>query len=404
MPQRLVIVLHLALSDRQVRHLLCRVRRHKQFLPDRTIMKNSLKLVSFLFLTFSLFTAYFYFSHASSSPASKEAMWYEKLGNGNVHCRLCPRQCLIRDGQRGFCGVRENQSGTLFALSYGKAVSLHIDPIEKKPLFHFYPGSNAFSIATAGCNLRCSFCQNWEISQKRPEDVNYSYIEPKDVIEKMKAIGASIIAYTYTEPTIFYEYMLETAKLARKEGFKNVMHSCGYVNEKPLRELAKYLDAANIDLKSFNDEYYKKMSEATLEPVLAALKILKEEGVHLEITTLILPGFNDSIEEITKMCTWIYQNLGSDTPLHFSRFYPMYKLLALNPTPVATLEKARNIAFNCGLKYVYIGNIPGHAAENTYCPRCKRMIIERKGYFIAQQNVIEGKCKFCGEKIDGVWN
>jgi pyruvate formate lyase activating enzyme len=306
-------------------------------------------------------------------------------------------------GKRGFCGVRENRQGTLYALSYGKLVAVHIDPIEKKPLFHFLPSSSAFSIATAGCNLRCKFCQNWEISQRTPDEVDYVYIEPQDLVKKAKESGSPTIAYTYTEPTIFYEYMLETAKLAKKEGLRNIMHSCGYINEEPLRELAKYLDAANIDLKGFSDDFYVKISEATLEPVLKTLKILKEEGVHLEITNLVLTGYNDYPDLITKMCLWIKENLGGDTPLHFSRFFPMYKLTSLNPTPVETLERARQIAVDCGLKYVYIGNLAGNPAENTYCPNCKKMLIERRGYFILQNNIEDDKCKFCSEEIEGVW-
>ncbi|KPK96941.1 MAG: radical SAM protein [Omnitrophica WOR_2 bacterium SM23_72] len=339
----------------------------------------------------------------SAETPLKEALYYEKLENKSVQCHICPRNCIISDGKRGFCGVRENRAGTLFSLSYGKLVSVHVDPIEKKPLFHFYPATSAFSIATAGCNLRCKFCQNWEISQRKPEEVHYSYIEPRQLVNKAKESGSPTIAYTYTEPTIFYEYMLETAKLARQVGLKNIMHSCGYINEEPLRELIPYLDAANIDLKGFSDDYYQKLSEATLEPVLNTLEILKKEGVHLEITNLVLPGFNDDPEIIIKMCLWIKENLGTDVPLHFSRFFPMYQLLSLNPTPVASLERARKIALDCGLKYVYIGNVAGHPAENTYCPRCGKLLIERKGYFILQNNIQDGKCRYCGERIEGVW-
>lgn len=344
-----------------------------------------------------------YLPFIAAESRLKEALFYEKLENKVVQCRLCPRNCVIPAARRGFCGVRENRDGTLYALSYGKLVAVHIDPIEKKPLFHFLPGSDVFSIATAGCNLRCKFCQNWDISQKTPEEVQYTYIEPEDLIKQVKASGSRIIAYTYTEPVIFYEYMLETAKLARAEGIKNVIHSSGYVNEAPLRQLAKYLDAANIDLKGFCDDYYVKMSEGTLDPVLKSLQVLKSEGVHLEITNLVVPGYNDDDENIRKMCLWIKENLGADTPLHFSRFWPLYKLNALNPTPVATLEKARRIAMESGLKYVYIGNTPGHEAEATYCPKCKKVLIRRVGYTILENNIEDGKCKFCKEAINGVW-
>lgn len=365
------------------------------------------KISTFILLLsafFCLFAICFNFSRLAADSPLKEALFYEKLENKAVHCRLCPRNCVIADGKRGFCGVRENRGGTLYALSYAKLVSAHpYDPIEKKPLFHFLPGSFTFSLATAGCNLRCKFCQNWEISQKRPEEVNYDYIEPGQLVQKAINSGRHIIAYTYTEPVIFYEYMLDTSKLAHQAGLKNIMHSSGYINEAPLRQLAKYLDAANIDLKGFSDDYYSKMSEGTLAPVLKSLQVLKQEGVHLEITNLILPGYNDDTDTLIKMCLWIRENLGPDVPLHFSRFTPMYKLVALSPTPVETLERARQIALDCGLKYVYIGNIGGHPAESTYCPRCKKMLIERKGYFILQNNITNGRCKFCGERIAGVW-
>ena len=367
-------------------------------------IKNYPRLFFSLIFFSALLFLCFYLPAVFSQEKLKEALYYEKLDNKIVQCHLCPRNCVIPPGKRGFCAVRENREGTLYALSYGKLVAIHIDPIEKKPFFHFLPGSEAFSIATAGCNLRCKFCQNWEISQKRPEEVNYEYIEPAQLIQKVKASGTKIIAYTYTEPVVFYEYMLETAKLARHEGFKNVMHSSGYVNEAPLRELAKYLDAANIDLKGFCDDYYVKMSEGTLEPVLRSLKVLKEEGVHIEITNLVLSGFNDDPQDLKKMCLWIKENLGADTPLHFSRFFPMYKLVALNPTSVETLEKARQIALDAGLKYVYIGNVGGHQAESTYCPKCKKVLIERRGYFILENNIENGKCKYCGEEIKGVWH
>ena len=333
-----------------------------------------------------------------------EALYYQKLGSKNVQCHLCPRNCFIPPGKRGFCQVRENQNGTLYALSFGKLVSIHIDPIEKKPLFHYLPGRSAFSIATAGCNLRCKFCQNWEISQKTPEEVSYEYIEPAELIKKAQASGSTVIAYTYTEPVIFYEYMLQTAKLARAAGIKNVMHSSGYCNEPPLRELAEYMDAANIDLKGFTNDYYAQMSEGSLQPVLNSLKTLKAAGVHLEITNLMLPGYNDDTDILIKMSLWIKDNLGPDTPLHFSRFWPLYKMIALEPTPVATLEKARKIAMDCGLKYVYIGNIPGHEAENTYCPRCKKIVVKRSGYSVLEVNLVDGRCKFCGEQIRGIWN
>lgn len=290
-----------------------------------------------------------------------------------------------------------------------------MDPIEKKPFFHFLPQSKAFSIATAGCNLRCKFCQNWNIAQRPPEETQNYCLPPKDVVKLAKERNCDSIAYTYSEPVVFFEYMLETAKLAKEAGIKNVMHSAGYINEEPLRELCKYIDAANIDLKGFTEEYYQEVIGAGigahLKPVLEALKIIKEEGIHLEITNLIVPTKNDNPKDIRKMCKWIRENLGPEVPLHFSRFWPQYQLRNLPPTPVKTLEMARRIAKEEGLKYVYIGNVPGHEGENTYCPRCNRLLIQRVGFHVLKNNIsytftggqAAGRCKFCGEKISGVW-
>jgi pyruvate formate lyase activating enzyme len=372
-------------------------------------MKNIFKLTLALLALFGLIGISFYLPNlkvlgpTGAKTGLKEALFYKQLDDKMVQCFLCPRNCIIKNLTRGFCKVRENLNGVLYTLVYAKPVALHVDPIEKKPLFHFLPQTTAFSIATAGCNLRCKFCQNWEISQSLPEALDYVYLQPQDVVTKAKEAGSPTIAYTYSEPAIFYEYMLDTAKAAKAAGLKNVMHSSGYINEEPLRGLCKYLDAANIDLKGFSEEYYADMSTGALAPVLKALKILKEEGVYVEITNLVVSGYNDTPEMLTQMCVWIKDNLGPDTPVHFSRFFPMYKLLSLNPTPVETLEKARNIALECGLKYVYIGNVAGNPAENTYCPKCKKVLIERKGYAILENNVENGKCKFCGEKINGVW-
>ncbi|MBI4721915.1 MAG: AmmeMemoRadiSam system radical SAM enzyme [Candidatus Stahlbacteria bacterium] len=340
-------------------------------------------------------------------------MYWEKLGGSTsrgstsnskrIQCHLCPHNCVLSPGERGFCKVRENKKGKLFTMVYGLPCAIHTDPIEKKPLFHFLPGTLVFSFATAGCNLRCKFCQNWEIAQNAPEETQNFTLSPEEVVRRAKTSGTPSIAYTYSEPTIFYEYMLETARLAHEAGIKNTMHSAGYINPEPLRELCKYLDAANIDLKGFTDEFYQELTESHLVPVLQTLKILKSAGVHLEITNLIIPTKNDDPAIIKKMCVWIRDSLGADVPIHFSRFWPMYKLKNLPPTPVETLERARNIAMSVGLKYVYIGNIPGHKAENTYCPKCQGLLIRRFGYKILQNNVLDGKCKACGEKITGVW-
>jgi pyruvate formate lyase activating enzyme len=280
---------------------------------------------------------------------------------------------------------------------------VHIDPIEKKPLFHFLPGTAIFSIATAGCNFRCKFCQNWQISQVPPEETYNEELSPKEIVEQTLKNNCPSIAYTYTEPSIFYEYMLDTAKIAKIKGIKNMYHSNGSLNQKPVEELSLYLDGANIDLKGFTQEFYSEVCAGYLETVLETLKTLKRNKVWLEITNLVVPTLNDDLDKIKQMCIWIKENLGPDVPLHFSRFWPQYKLTTLNPTPTETLDKARQIAQDAGLNFVYIGNIPGHAAENTYCPGCKKALIQRSGFSVLSNNIINGKCKFCGRQIPGVW-
>ena len=334
----------------------------------------------------------------------KEAMFYEKLDEETVQCHLCPKNCTLRNGMRGFCKVREAEGGKLYSLVYGNPTAVHIDPIEKKPLFHFLPGTMAFSIATAGCNYRCKCCQNWQISQFPPEEtVNY-YLPPEEVVKLAIKHKCSTIAYTYTEPSVFYEYMLDTAKIAHKHGLKNMYHSNGSLNPEPLKKLVKYLDGANIDLKGFTQEFYSDMAKGHLNTVLETLKILKANKVHLEITNLLIPSYNDDPKIVKKMCEWIRDNLGKDVPIHFSRFYPTYKLKNVAPTPVSKLEKAYKIARDVGLEYVFIGNVPGHKAESTYCPKCGKVLIKRHGYEILENNIVNEKCKFCKEKIPGVWN
>jgi pyruvate formate lyase activating enzyme len=252
--------------------------------------------------------------------------------------------------------------------------------------------------------MRCLFCQNWQISQARPDEVTAYDMPPEMVVSEAIKNNCPFIVYTYTEPTVFYEYMLDISKLARSKGLKNGMHTCGYINQEPLKELLKYMDAVNVDLKGFNEEFYQKMGAfASLEPVLNTLKTVKKEGVWLEITNLIIPGMNDDPKEIKKMCDWIRENLGPDTPLHFSRFMPSFRLQNLPPTPISKLEEAYKIALDAGLNYVYIGNVPGHAGENTYCPQCKKLIVGRIGYCVTENNIKDGKCKFCGRSISGIW-
>lgn len=335
----------------------------------------------------------------------REALYYQRIDEKKrtVLCQLCPRGCALGDGEAGFCRARKNVKGKLYSLGYAQPCAVHIDPIEKKPFFHLLPTSLSFSIASAGCNLRCSFCQNWQISQTSPLDTMNEYNPPEKIVAAAKTTGCKSIAYTYTEPTNFFEYMLDTAKIARSKGALNVYHSNGYINPEPLKGLCKYLDAANIDLKGFSSAFYNKVCEAELEPVLETIKTLKKSGVWVEITNLVIPGYNDEPKMITKMCEWVKNDVGAGVPVHFSRFFPMYKMTSIPPTPVHTLEKAREIASKAGLHYPYIGNVPGHPGENTYCPKCTKMLVRRAGYNVLENSVKNGKCKFCGEKIGGIW-
>ena len=316
---------------------------------------------------------------------------------------MCPNECVMEDGQRSRCRTRMNKNGVLFSLVYVKPCAVHVDPIEKKPLFHFLPGTTAFSIATAGCVLSCKFCQNWQISQAKPEDTDTYDLPPDRVVSQAIHYKCKSVTYTYTEPTVFYEYMYDTSVIARKQGIKNTMHSCGYIKDKPLRKLCKYMDAADIDLKAFTEDFYARTCGGSLKPVLNSLALLKEEGVWVEITNLVIPTLNDDSKNIREMSRWIVRNLGTDVPLHFSRFFPNYKLTNLPPTPLETLTEARKTAMDAGLKFVYIGNIR-HEGESTFCPKCKKLLIERAGYYVKENNVSLGKCKFCGAHISGVWS
>ncbi|HOK80215.1 MAG TPA: AmmeMemoRadiSam system radical SAM enzyme [bacterium] len=338
-----------------------------------------------------------------SQEKLKEALFYEKSDQNSVQCRLCPKNCLIPEGRYGFCRARKNIGGVLYSMGYGKPCSVAIDPIEKKPLFHFLPGTKALSIASAGCSLRCLFCQNWEISQVSPEETRNINLSPDDVVKIAKEKNCPVIAYTYSEPVNFYEYMLDTAKIARSAGIKNIMHTAGYINQEPLEKLLPYIDAANVDLKGFSPEYYKNVCGANLEDVLRTLTIMKKHKVWIEITNLIVPGYNDSPDEIKKLCLWIKTNLGPDIPVHFTRFYPVYKLAHLTATPYKTLEDAYKIAKGTGLKYVYIGNVYNNPYENTVCPKCGKIVIKRKGFEVLENHIRKGKCQYCGTKISGIW-
>lgn len=331
------------------------------------------------------------------------AKYWEILSNDRVRCRLCPNNCVLRPGQMGPCRTRINQDGVLYSVAYANPVAVHVDPIEKKPLAHFLPGSLAFSISTAGCNLACKNCQNWEISQASPLELPYEYLPPEKVVQQAIDNECKSIAYTYTDPTAFYEYTLDTAKIAKARGIKNVIVSAGYINPEPLEELAPYLDGANIDLKSFDDRIYRRLNSGRLQPVLDTLKILKKHGVWLEITNLIIPGYTDDMDMIRQMCHWLVNNGFAENPLHFSRFYPSYRLPDVPPTPVSTLEKAIEIALEEGIQYPLIGNVLGHKYESTYCTKCGKKVIGRSGFNVTEINITDGKCNFCGHPIPGVW-
>lgn len=330
------------------------------------------------------------------------AKYYEKLSGKMVQCSLCPNRCILSEGQIGLCKARKNIDGELYSMVYGKLSSIHVDPIEKKPFFHVLPGSKAFSISATGCNLRCSFCQNWQISQVFPWEVQSQEMTPEQVVEEAIKSNSQSIAFTYNEPTVSYEFMLDVAKLAKEKGLKTVVVSAGYINPEPLRELLPYIDAYKVDLKAFREEFYQKLTGGHLQPVLETIKTIKKSGVWLEIVNLLIPGENDSEQEIREMAKWIKENVGDDIPLHFSRFHPMYKLQNLPPTPEETVIKARKIAMEEGLKYVYTGNIVYPEGESTYCPESGEIAIGRQGYFILSNILQNGICP-TNEKIPGVW-
>ena len=368
------------------------------------------KSLAFLFLVLILgSTAFFIYTRESArkaeltdAAASREALYYAPLPGAMVQCSLCPTQCVLSAGEWGLCKARKNIRGKLYSMVYGKIATVHVDPIEKKPFFHVLPGSKAFSIASTGCNLHCLFCQNWEISQAFPGDVPNQAATPDEIVTQALASGARSIAFTYNEPVINYEFVLDTAKLAKARGLKTVVVSSGYIEEKPLKELLKYIDAYKVDLKAFNENFYHKLTGGRLASVLQTLKIIRQSGVWLEIVTLLIPGENDSEEELRAMARWIKQNLGDSVPLHFSRFFPQHKLQNLPPTPPETVIRARQIAMEEGLKFVYTGNIANPEGEATYCPGSKEKAIIRQGYFIIANNLKNGACPD-GEKIPGIW-
>ena len=333
----------------------------------------------------------------------KEALFYENL-DGKVRCHLCNHHCVIKEGKRGICGVRENREGKLYSLVYGKSVAADIDPIEKKPFFNFYPGTTAYSVATVGCNFRCLNCQNWEISQMpagKEGKIIGDELSPEEVVSNAKSMECKSIAYTYTEPTIFFEYAYDTAKLAHQEGIKNVFVTNGFTSTEAIKEIAPFLAAVNIDLKGFSEDLYHKLCGAKLQPVLDNIRLYKELGVWVEVTTLIIPGYSDDEHQLEEIAGFI-KGIREDIPWHVTAFYPAFKLLDVPPTPAKALRMARDIGLKVGLRYVYEGNIPGEGGENTYCYSCGELLIKRYGLDIMENKLADGKCPKCKAEMDGI--
>jgi pyruvate formate lyase activating enzyme len=348
-------------------------------------------------------------SSASAYPTddelpAREASWYKKLEEGRVECELCPQACTVADMERGMCGVRENRGGTYYTLVHSRACAVHVDPIEKKPFFHVMPGEKAFSFSTAGCNVECKFCQNWELSQFRPEQVQAYDLPPKTLVKVAKQNGARLTAATYGEPVVFWEYVRDAAVAASAAGLKPTVVSNGFIQEKALGEVLPLLSAIKVDLKSFRDEFYRQQVRGRLDPVLKSLQIIREAGVWLEIVVLLVPTLNDSPAELRDLTRWVKTKLGSEVPVHFTRFHPTYRLTDLPPTPVATLERAWKIGREAGLDYVYLGNVPGHPGENTVCPGCGEILIRRVGFRVIKNNLDNGACPDCHREIPGVWS
>ena len=320
-----------------------------------------------------------------------------------IRCDLCPKRCMIEPGQSGECRVRVNLDGRLLAVSYGHPCTVHVDPIEKKPLFHFLPGTSSLSLATVGCNLHCKNCQNWEISQQNPEEVAASPLPPEKVPQLAVEHGCASVSYTYTDPVVYYEYASDSSIYARQAGLRNALVTAGYINEQPWRELCRKVDAVRIDLKALSDTFYQEICGATLQPVLDSLVTARTLGLHIEVINLLIPTLNDSDRQIADLCRWLVTHLGREIPLHFSRFFPNYQMKNLPPTPAATLLKARQIARDSGLYYVYLGNILIADGENTYCPQCGRLLVERRAYKVLQNHIDKGGCRYCQQQIYGVW-
>lgn len=330
--------------------------------------------------------------------------WFSSLEDGSIQCELCPRECRLAPGQRAPCRVRENRGGKAYTLAYGNPALVQDDPIERKPFYHVMPGSRALSISTAGCNLACKFCEVWDMALVAPEEVHAYDMPPETVVAHALAAGIPSISFAFGEPVVFYEYTADIASLAGEAGLKNLIHTAGYIQRKPLEGLVEKLDAANVDLKSFDPAFYRDVVGGELQPVLDTLKLLRRAGIHIEITNILIPTLNDHMDGVKNMCEWIAGELGPEVPLHFARFYPLYRLSALPRTPVSTLEEARDTALAAGLKFVYIAKLTGHEAENTFCPGCGEKVIERVGFVVSKISLEKGSCRYCGRPIPGRWS
>ena len=339
--------------------------------------------------------------HTTSEISGKKKFDHEET---IVKCLLCAQGCIIKENERGKCRARINLNGNLKSLVYGRPIAIHVDPIEKKPFYHFLPGREAYSLATSGCPLSCQFCQNWELSQSKPEDVQVEYMPPEKIAASAQSQKVPVIAFTYNEPTVFTEYLTDIARLAKKKNIRSVIISCGFMNEEPLKEMCDVLDAIKIDLKGFSEDFYRKVCSAELKPVLRSIKQVSKSKAHLEIVNLVVPTLNDSDKMLHELADWVISEIGPDVPIHFTRFHPDYKLLNLPPTPIATLERARDIAMSKGIHYAFVGNVPGHEGNNTYCPKCKKIVVKRSGMFTSEIHLKNGKCEYCSYAIAGVWD
>ncbi len=336
--------------------------------------------------------------------APRRSPFFTSQGGGRVRCDLCPHSCVLAPGERGRCRVRENRDGRGYTLVHGNPCTVQLEPVERKPFYHVFPGSRSFSVATAGCNLECGFCEVWDTALVAPEDV-YAFDLPADAIVPLaQQAGARSVAYTLGEPVAYFEYMAAIGARAREAGLLSLVHSAGFINAAPLERLCAVIDGANIDLKSFDPSFYRRVCGGELGPVLETLTTLRSAGVHLEVTNIVIPGLNDDVGMIREMCAWVVEELGRDTPLHFSRFYPLYRLANLPPTPVSTLDRARAAALESGLRHVYVAKVPGHEGEDTFCHGCGRVVISRVGFMIEAVELDDGRCRFCNAAIAGIWD